>query len=145
MTLDFKRENRMLGIITFTFLILMVISQTAYATAVDDSQAMMTVPEYIYSCYDGNGFANQPGLRSSPDTTLEAVQLLLQYDHSEWSSGTWQALNNIADKYTGMQSGYRGGFVLGDNDAPDFKTTALVLETLSLLNRIDAIDGITNA
>jgi hypothetical protein len=140
MILNIKRANRMLGIITFVFLILMVINQTAYATSMDDRLDVMTVPDYIYNCYDGNGFANQPGLRSTLATTLEAVQLLQQYDQSQWSSGTWQILNDIVDDYAGMQSGYRGGFVLGSNDAPDFKTTALVLETLRLLNRIDAID-----
>ncbi|MGY5853516.1 MAG: hypothetical protein RTU92_08135, partial [Candidatus Thorarchaeota archaeon] len=51
------------------------------------------------------------------------------------------ALDNIAERYSELQSPYQYGFVHPDNEefSPDPKTTALVLETLSLLNRLDAV------
>ncbi len=109
----------MLGIFTATFLILMVISNNVTASPVDAGD-VITVPELIFECYDGNGFADNPGAYSTLEATLAAVQLLQQYGPSQWHADTWQYLDDIAENYAAMQSGYRGGFVLGDVeiDAP---------------------------
>ena len=90
-------------------------------------------------CYDGNGFADVPGGLSDLQSTLNAITLLMGQPN-EWAAGTWQAVEHIVQNYARMQSPDRGGFVLSGSDAPDFKTTALVLETLKVLDRLDSID-----
>ncbi|MHA2069198.1 MAG: hypothetical protein ACXABY_32970, partial [Candidatus Thorarchaeota archaeon] len=59
-----------------------------------------------------------------------------------WHLGTWQQLDTLVEQYMSMQSPYRGGFILGDidTDEPDFRTTALVLETLDAMGELDSID-----
>jgi hypothetical protein len=49
MVLNLRRVNRVLEIVIVTFFMLMLISQTAYATSVDDNSELITIPDYIYS------------------------------------------------------------------------------------------------
>ena len=117
---------------------------TVTATANEQIQEPVALADYIYRCYDSTnpGFGDMPGYGSTLESTLDAVELLMvETDPITWSNSMMWALDSIVERYAGMQSPYRYGFVHPDNNnfEPDPKTTALALETLSLLGRLDAI------
>jgi hypothetical protein len=106
-----------------------------------ETSTEVSLPEYIYQCYDGTGFADRPGGESNLETTLKAIELLQKFEQSQWNPGTYKYIDNLVTQYAEMQSGYRGGFTLGDDSsAPDLKITALILEILRITNRLDLID-----
>jgi hypothetical protein len=120
---------------------MVITTQGVMAANMDKSNTGITIPDYIFECYDGNGYADYPGGVSDLETTLKAVELLNTYQ-GEWHQNTWLQLDSIAEQYAAMQSPYRGGFVRGntDTDDPDFQTTALILETLKFMGRMDVIN-----
>jgi hypothetical protein len=120
---------------------IVISAQGVMATSMDNQNTGMTVPDYIFECWDGSGYADYPRGVSDMETTLKAVELLYEYQN-KWHRGTWQQLDSLAEQYAAMQSPYRGGFVFGDVDvdSPDFKTTALILETLDEMGRLDVVD-----
>jgi hypothetical protein len=64
----------MLGILMFTFLFLFVITpQDAMAANIRQNNGT-TVPEYVFACWDGSGFADYPGGTSDLETTLVGVK-----------------------------------------------------------------------
>jgi len=116
---------------------------TVVADAISDDMAPVNLPDYILRCYDPDtpGFGDQPGWSSSLESTLDAVTLLKEHtDSKDWSNVLFDAIDSIIQRYAGMQSWSHAGFYLESEDAPDFRTSALVLETLKMLDRLDDVD-----
>ncbi|TXT55950.1 MAG: exported protein of unknown function [Candidatus Thorarchaeota archaeon] len=135
------RASRITRIITVSlFFVLFMISMQSVA-AVDTKADSPSLPSYIMRCYDGQGFADRPGLDSTFQSTLDAVRLMQDYT-GPIPRSYWTAIDSIIERYVSMHSPFRGGFVDGDIyvDDPDFHTTALILETLSVLDRFDVIN-----
>jgi hypothetical protein len=137
MTFHIERVVRIFGVFLIVSVLLMSMQVTSAApTDVEDA---MTLPDYLTKTFDGLGFADRQGMSSSLESTLDAVSLLVNCD-TQWTYRLWYQLESIFSRYKAMQSPTRGGFTLEGNDAPDFKTTALILETLKLLDRLDDVD-----
>ena len=136
--------NQLVRSIAVTAVLLMLfVGMTVMADATPDDIEPVKLPDYILSCYDPytQGFGDQPGYSSTLDTTLHAVNLLVgQTDPKTWSKGLIHALDTIVERYTAMQSWNRAGFQLETQEAPDFRTSALILETLQALDRLDSVD-----
>ncbi|MBD3159509.1 MAG: hypothetical protein GF309_12015, partial [Candidatus Lokiarchaeota archaeon] len=135
-----KRVTKFLSItllLTLFFMSLHVV--TAVGTA--DDEDTVSTPQYIMDCYDGVGFADRPGEISDLQSTLDAVSLLMETDE-KWPYGLWHMVDDIVTRYKSMQSPYRGGFVQGNvsRDGPDFRITALILEMLKVVGRLDEVD-----
>jgi len=106
--------------------------------------ANVSIPDYLLLCYDpeGPGLADSPGGSSTLESTLNGVLLLTnRLDGAYWPAELVHVIDTIVRNQTGQQSPYRGGFVLPGSDGPDFKTTALMLETLKALGRMDSVDS----
>jgi len=133
-----KRFVMIFGILTL-FIITGMTSTAVAQLSQEEPEPPMTVPEYVMKCYDGKGFAGEPGGVSNLATTLDAAKLLME-DSDSWPVGMGQAVDSIVERYVEMQYLTRGGFVAEGEDGPDFRTTALVVETLDVLNRLDSIN-----
>ncbi|MGV9169998.1 MAG: hypothetical protein ACOC38_08690, partial [Promethearchaeia archaeon] len=125
-----KRFVMIFGILTLFFITGMT-STAAAQLSQEEPEPPMTVPEYVMKCYDGKGFAAEPGGVSNLETTLDAIKLLMDEPDS-WPVGMGQAIDAIVERYAGMQYLTRGGFVAEGEDGPDFRTTALIVETLDI-------------
>ncbi|MFO7836316.1 MAG: hypothetical protein R6V83_06665 [Candidatus Thorarchaeota archaeon] len=135
-----KRVNKFLSITLVLTLFFMSLHVVTAAGSANDEDTIST-PEYIMDCYDGVGFADRPGGISDLQSTLDAVTLLMETEE-KWPYGLWHMIESVVTRYKNMQSPYLNGFVQGNvsRDHPDFRTTALILETLKALGRLDAVD-----
>ncbi|MBD3407070.1 MAG: hypothetical protein GF411_13205 [Candidatus Lokiarchaeota archaeon] len=134
-----KHPTKILNIIVLFVLILPSICSMVSAS--DQKSTGTSLPNYILKCYDGQGFADYPGGSSTLESTLNAVKLM-SYVSDPIPRKYWMHIEHIVEKYKNMQSPFRGGFVDGDilSNSPDFRTSALIIETLNLLNRIHEIN-----
>ncbi|MBD3405027.1 MAG: hypothetical protein GF411_02690 [Candidatus Lokiarchaeota archaeon] len=87
------RADRITRIITVSlFFVLFMISMQSVA-ATDAKVDSPSLPSYIMRCYDGQGFADRPGLDSTFQSTLNAVQLM--QDYAEYITGTQRRMSTI--------------------------------------------------
>ncbi len=124
-------------------LLLCSVVTTVQVLAQEPTRTSVTLPEYVLSCYDSvnKGFGSRPGENATLESTLEAVRLLVgETDTAAWSVELRQAVDEIVEHYVSLQVDGRGGFAFSEGEAPDVQATALILETLRVLNRLDAID-----
>ncbi|MBD3158135.1 MAG: hypothetical protein GF309_05040 [Candidatus Lokiarchaeota archaeon] len=133
-----KRFVMIFSILTL-FIITGMTSTAVAQLSQEEPEPPMAVAEYVMKCYDGKGFAAEPGAVSDLETTLDAAKLLMENPDS-WPVGMGIALDTIVEQYAEMQSPYRGGFVTEGENGPAFRTTALIVETLDILDMLDAID-----
>ncbi len=142
MRFDAKKFVNTIAILAILSTLFLGVSAITTTDAVPEGPVALS--DYIQRCYDADnpGFADMPGGISSLESTLDAVELLTtETDPLGWSNGLRESLARIAERYSEMQSPYQYGFVHPSSDefSPDPKTTALVLETLSLMNRLDTV------
>jgi len=62
MAIHVRRANRTLGMMTLSFLLMMTVTTQGVATTrLNNQSAGMAVPDCIFACYDGHGYADYPG------------------------------------------------------------------------------------
>ena len=128
-----ERLNIIFGILTVAILLGAVTVTVTSGPIVDDT---IDVGAFVATTFDGYGYADYAGGSSSIESTLNALELLSEYDLI--GLGDWEHQFDEVGSFIRSLQESSGGFKENVQDLrPNIKTTAQCLKALNMMGELD--------